>query len=91
MPADDTIRYGKWANGLRYALKTNTEPRERTALRLLVETGSLQEEENQRGLAHFLEHMAFNGSTYYAPGTPIEFFQRMGMSLRRRYQRLHLL
>ena len=58
----------------------NQEPRERAALRLLVEAGSLNEKENQRGLAHFLEHMAFNGSEHYPPGTLIEFFQRMGMS-----------
>ena len=65
---------------MRYALKANQEPRDRTALRLLVEAGSLQEMESQRGLAHFLEHMAFNGSKNYPPGTLIEFFQRMGMS-----------
>ncbi len=80
LPADDSVRYGKLPNGLRYALMVNKEPRERTALRLLVETGSLQESEEQLGLAHFLEHMAFNGSENYPPGTLIEFFQRMGMS-----------
>ncbi len=80
LPADESVRYGKLSNGVRYALMVNTEPRERTALRLLVKTGSLQETEEQRGLAHFLEHMAFNGSENYEPGTLIEFFQRMGMS-----------
>ncbi|MCF3651859.1 M16 family metallopeptidase [Synoicihabitans lomoniglobus] len=80
LPVDPNVRYGKLDNGVRYALLKNTEPRERTALRLLVETGSLQENENQRGLAHFLEHMAFNGTENYAPDTLIEFFQRMGMS-----------
>lgn len=80
LPVDPTVRFGSLPNGLRYALRTNQEPRERTALRLLVEAGSLQETESQRGLAHFLEHMAFNGSENYPPGTLIEFFQRMGMS-----------
>ncbi len=80
LPVDETVRYGSLPNGMRYALKTNEEPRDRTALRLLVEAGSLQEKEDQRGLAHFLEHMAFNGSDNYPPGTLIEFFQRMGMS-----------
>lgn len=80
LPVDETVRYGSLPNGLRYALKTNQEPRERTALRLLVEAGSLHEKENQLGLAHFLEHMAFNGTENYEPGTLIEFFQRMGMS-----------
>jgi Predicted Zn-dependent peptidases len=45
-----------------------------------VLAGSFQEAEDQRGLAHFLEHMAFNGSVHYPPGTLVEFFQRMGMS-----------
>lgn len=49
-------------------------------MRLVVLAGSLQESDEQRGLAHFLEHMAFNGSTHYPPGTLVEFFQRMGMS-----------
>jgi zinc protease len=80
LPVDETVRYGTLPNGLRYALKANQEPRERVALRLLVEAGSLHETENQRGLAHFLEHMAFNGSENYPPGTLIEFFQRMGMN-----------
>lgn len=80
VPADESVRYGMLANGFRYALKTNAEPRERVSLRLLIETGSLQETEDQRGVAHFLEHMAFNGSENYAPGTLIEFFQRMGMN-----------
>lgn len=80
LPVDDTVRFGVLPNGLRYAIRANQEPRDRTALRLLVEAGSLQETESQRGLAHFLEHMAFNGSDNYPPGTLIEFFQRMGMN-----------
>lgn len=80
LPVDPTVRFGTLPNGMRYALRANQEPRERTALRLLVEAGSLQETESQRGLAHFLEHMAFNGSDNYPPGTLIEFFQRMGMN-----------
>ncbi len=77
---DAAIRFGKLPNGLRYAIAANAEPKGRASLRLLVEAGSLHETEEQRGLAHFLEHMAFNGSVNYPPGTLIEFFQRMGMS-----------
>ncbi len=77
---DPTVRFGTLPNGLRYAVMPNKEPKGRASLRLLVLAGSLHEEENQRGLAHFLEHMAFNGSTHYKPGTLVEFFQRMGMS-----------
>ena len=58
----------------------NKEPKDRASLRLVVVAGSFDENEDQRGLAHFLEHMAFNGSTHYAPGTLVEFFQRMGMN-----------
>ena len=77
---DAAARFGTLENGVRYVVLPNREPRERASLRLLVEAGSLHEAEDQRGLAHFLEHMAFNGSKHYPPGTLIEFFQRMGMS-----------
>ncbi|HRE82455.1 MAG TPA: pitrilysin family protein, partial [Opitutaceae bacterium] len=77
---DSAIRFGKLPNGLKYAIAANAEPKGRASLRLLVEAGSFHETEAQRGLAHFLEHMAFNGSTHYPPGTLIEFFQRMGMN-----------
>ena len=80
LPADPAARFGVLPNGVRYIVYPNKEPQGRASLRLLVLAGSLQENENQRGLAHFLEHMAFNGSTHYAPGTLVEFFQRMGMS-----------
>jgi zinc protease len=77
---DPAARFGTLPNGLRYVIYPNHEPKGRASLRLLVEAGSLNETEAQRGLAHFLEHMAFNGSAHYAPGTLVEFFQRMGMS-----------
>lgn len=80
LPVDPAVTFGQLPNGIRYAVMANSEPRERAALRLLVEAGSLHETEEQRGLAHFLEHMAFNGSEHYPPGTLVEFFQRMGMN-----------
>lgn len=76
---DPAARFGTLANGLRYVIRPNPEPKGRVSLRLLVLAGSLEEAEDQRGIAHFLEHMAFNGSAHYPPGTLIEFFQRMGM------------
>ena len=72
--------FGTLPNGLRYVVMANKEPKDRASLRLVVVAGALQENEDQRGLAHFLEHLAFNGSTHYPPGTLVEFFQRMGMS-----------
>lgn len=77
---DPAAHFGSLPNGLRYVVMPNHEPKGRASLRLLVRAGSLEEQDDQRGLAHFLEHMAFNGSKHYAPGTLIEFFQRMGMS-----------
>ena len=77
---DPAARFGKLPNGLRYVVLPNHEPKARASLRLLVLAGSLHEADDQRGLAHFLEHMAFNGSKHYPPGTLIEFFQRMGMN-----------
>ena len=77
---DPAAKFGVLENGLRYVVYPNHEPKGRASLRLLVLAGALNEEENQRGVAHFLEHMAFNGSQHFAPGTLVEVFQRMGMS-----------
>lgn len=80
VPVDARIRFGALDNGLRYAWAANPEPKERVYLRLHVDVGSLAEEEHERGMAHFLEHMAFNGSRNFPAGTLIEWFQRHGMS-----------
>jgi zinc protease len=80
LPVDPAVKWGRLDNGLRYALLPNHEPKGRASLRLTVAAGSLNEAEDQRGLAHFLEHLAFNGSTHFPPGTLIEYFQRLGMS-----------
>jgi zinc protease len=80
LPIDSAVTWGRLDNGLHYALMPNHEPKGRASLRFAVAAGSLNESENQRGLAHFLEHMAFNGSTHFAPGTLVEYFQRLGMS-----------
>jgi len=77
---DSAARFGTLPNGVRYVIRPNAEPKGRASLRLVVLAGSFMENENQRGLAHFLEHMAFNGSTHYPAGTLVEFFQRMGMN-----------
>lgn len=77
---DPQARFGTLPNGLRYVVRPNKEPKERASLRLLVEAGAIHETEKQLGLAHFLEHMAFNGSTHYKPDELIKFFQRMGMN-----------
>ncbi|MCL2791344.1 MAG: insulinase family protein [Desulfobulbus sp.] len=76
---DPSLVFGRLANGLRYVLMANNEPKNRVGLYLVVQAGSLNETEEQRGLAHFLEHMLFNGTTHYPPGTLIEYFQSIGM------------
>ncbi len=77
---DPSVVFGELDNGVRYALMPNSEPADRVSLRLFVRAGSLQERDDQRGLAHYLEHMAFNGTENFAPGTLIEYFQNLGMS-----------
>jgi len=78
-PAPDLVR-GTLENGFRYVIKKNSEPENRAAIYLDVQAGSLNENDKQRGLAHFLEHMMFNGSTNFPPGSLIEYFQSIGMS-----------
>ena len=79
IPADHTVRYGKLPNGLTYAIMPNIEPQNRVSVRLLVKAGSLEETENQRGLAHYLELMAFNGTRDFPSDSMVEYFQRIGM------------
>ncbi len=76
---DPAARFGVLPNGIRTLVLANHEPRDRASLRFLVEAGSFNEAPDQQGLAHFLEHMAFKGSTNYPPGTLIERLQRLGM------------
>lgn len=76
----DSARFGRLANGLRYVIVPNAKPEGRVSLHLDVQAGSLMETDEQRGLAHFVEHMAFNGSRNFAPGTLIPFLQHNGMA-----------
>lgn len=61
-PLDPAITYGKLENGLTYYIRENSTPKDKVVMKLFVNTGSVMEEEHQRGLAHLLEHMAYNGS-----------------------------
>ncbi|MEM7791079.1 MAG: insulinase family protein [Verrucomicrobiota bacterium] len=77
---DPAVRFGILENGMRYALMKNSEPPEQIALRLHVAAGSIHEKEGQRGLAHFLEHMAFNGSKNFPDVEAlISQMQRLGI------------
>lgn len=77
---DSNVIWASLPTGLRYAILPNSEPPDRVSLRLYVDAGSLMEEDDQQGLAHFLEHMAFNGTKNYPAGEMVEYFQRLGMA-----------
>lgn len=79
IPADAAVKWGILKNGLRYAILPNTEPPKRVSMRLFVDAGSLMENDDQQGVAHFLEHMAFNGTKNFPAGEMVEYFQRLGM------------
>ena len=76
---DPALVQGVFPNGFRYVLLKNTTPENRVSMHLDVQAGSMHEREDQRGIAHFLEHMVFNGSTHFAPGELVEYFQSIGM------------
>lgn len=78
-PIDPNVRIGTLDNGLRYYIRRNTEPRDRAELYLAVDAGSILEEEDQLGLAHFLEHMLFNGTRRFPNEKLIEFLESTGM------------
>lgn len=81
LPPDPEVRWGSLTNGLRYAILPNAEPRDRVSLRLLVSVGSLHERDDERGLAHFLEHMAFRGTRAHPAGSLGAALQRLGMGM----------
>ncbi|MBW2591020.1 MAG: insulinase family protein, partial [Deltaproteobacteria bacterium] len=76
---DPVLIFGKLPNGFRYVLMENHRPKDRVSMHLDVQAGSLHESDDQQGLAHFLEHMLFNGSTHFKPGELVKYFQSIGM------------
>ena len=78
LPFDPAVRQGELANGLRYYVRQNTEPEGRAELRLAVDAGSVLEADDQRGLAHFLEHMAFNGTERFAEPELVRYLESVG-------------
>ena len=79
LPVDDSVIIGKLENGLTYYIKQNKEPENFAELRLVVKAGSILENENQRGLAHFTEHMAFNGTENFPNNTLMEYLNTLGL------------
>lgn len=81
LPIDPNVRYGKLPNGLTYYIRHNELPKERADFYIAQNVGSILEEENQRGLAHFLEHMAFNGSKNFPENGIDTYLQSLGMRM----------
>lgn len=80
VPVDPNIVFGVLPNGMKYALLKNSTPKDSVVLRMRFAVGSFAEAEDQRGLAHFLEHMAFNGSTNVPEGEMIKLLERKGLA-----------
>src|SRR3954452_15171086 len=78
---DAAVRTAKLPNGLTYFVRHNTRPAQRVSLRLAVKAGSLYEADDQLGLAHLIEHMAFNGSAHFKPGELVSYFEAVGARL----------
>ena len=83
LPTDPAIVSGSLDNGLAYRIRKHANPPGRAVIWIHMDTGSLNETERQRGIAHYLEHMAFNGSENFPPGSVVPFFQSLGMTFGR--------
>jgi zinc protease len=79
IPVEREITIGKLPNGLRYYVRANRKPEKRAELRLVVKAGSVLEDDDQQGLAHFVEHMAFNGTAHFPKNEIVKFIESLGM------------
>ncbi|MCF0060971.1 insulinase family protein [Dyadobacter chenwenxiniae] len=79
VPLDPGVRMGKLKNGITYYIRKNAEPKNRAELRLAVKAGSVLETDAQQGLAHFMEHMNFNGTTNFPKNELVNFLQKTGV------------
>ena len=79
IPLDSAVRTGTLPNGLRYYIRRNTRPEKRLELRLVINTGSVLEDDDQKGLAHFVEHMLFNGTRRFAKNDIVSYLESIGV------------
>ena len=79
MPTDKRLVEGMLPNGFHYMIMQNEKPKKSVVMRLLVKAGSLEEDEDQRGLAHFIEHMAFNGTEHFKKNELVRYLESIGM------------
>ena len=83
VPVDKKVKIGKLANGLTYYIRANKKPENRVQFRLVTNAGSILEDDDQQGLAHFCEHMAFNGTQYFKGNEMISTLQKNGIEFGR--------
>ena len=79
VPVDKSVKIGKLSNGLTYYVKQNAKPENKVELRLVVNAGSVLEDEDQKGLAHFMEHMCFNGTKNFKKNELVDYLQSIGV------------
>src|SRR5215831_17471754 len=80
MPVDPDVLVGTLPNGLRYYIRANAKPARRAELRLVVKAGSVLEDDDQQGLAHFVEHMQFEGTRHFPGRSVVDFLSSLGLS-----------
>ena len=80
VPVDPGYRFGVLPNGMRYVIRSNANPKGTALVRMEVSAGSLDEHDNERGYAHYVEHMAFNGSTHVPEGNMVKLLEREGLA-----------
>ena len=76
---DPSLVFGRLDNGVQYVLLKNNEPKDRVSMYINFQVGSIYEEDHEQGMAHFLEHMLFNGTTHFPPGELVKYLQSIGM------------
>ena len=79
IPIDLNVRTGKLENGLTYYIRNNGKPEDKVVLRLAINAGSILEDEDQQGLAHFMEHMNFNGTKNFKKNELVDYLQSIGV------------
>ncbi len=79
VPQDPDVKTGKLGNGLRYYIRKNLKPEKKLELRLVVNAGSILEKNDQQGLAHFMEHMNFNGTKHFPKNDLVDYLQKSGV------------
>src|ERR1035437_9469319 len=79
LPLDSAVRVGKLPNGFTYYIRKNVEPKNRVTMYLANKVGSVLETDDQQGLAHFMEHMSFNGTTHFPKNEMVSYLQKAGV------------